>query len=212
MLIHEMSRDDCIRVLAAARLARFGCARENQPYVVPVYLTYDVLPGGEPCLYGFTTPGQKVEWMRANPLVCIEVDDVVAHDQWMSVIAFGHYEELSHTAEGDDTRQPAERLLQVGRYEGTHAPTSDDQQAIAHQVLRAQAMWWEPACTVGAARVHHDPAEPLELLYYRIRVDRVTGHRATPDSQTIKVPEPPDRKEGWLSRALRLVERRLPSV
>ena len=71
-----------------------SAARENQPYVVPVYLSYDVLPGGEPCLYGFTTPGQKVEWMRANPLVCVEVDDVVAHDQWMSVIAFGRYEEL----------------------------------------------------------------------------------------------------------------------
>ena len=61
--------------------------RENQPYVVPVYLTYDVLSGGEPCLYGFTTPGQKIEWMRANPLVCVEVDEVTAHDQWVSVIA-----------------------------------------------------------------------------------------------------------------------------
>ena len=76
----------------------------------------------------------------------------------------------------------------------------------------AQAMWWEPACTIGAARADRDPAEALDLLYYRIRVDRVTGHRATPDSQTIKVPEGPDRKEGWLSRALRLVERRRPSV
>ncbi len=212
MVIHEMSRDECIQVLAGARLARLGCARENQPYVVPVYLTYDVLPGGAPCLYGFTTPGQKVECMRANPLVCIEVDDVVAHDQWMSVIAFGRYEELSDTSEGDDTRRAAERLFQVGRYAGTDAPRSDDPRAVAHQVLRAQAMWWEPACTIGAARADRDPAEALDLLYYRIRVDRVTGHRATPDSQTIKVPEGPDRKEGWLSRALRLVERRRPSV
>ena len=94
MVIHEMSREDCIRVLAGTRLARLGCARDNQPYVVPVYLTYDVLPGGEPCLYGFTTAGQKVEWMRANPLVCVEVDEVTAHDQWVSVIAFGRYEEL----------------------------------------------------------------------------------------------------------------------
>ena len=31
------------------------------------------------CLYGFTTPGQKVEWMRANPLVCVEVKQGAAH-------------------------------------------------------------------------------------------------------------------------------------
>ena len=53
--------------------------------VVPVYLAYDEASG---CLYGFTTPGQKVEWMRANPLVCVEVDEIAAYDQWVSVIAY----------------------------------------------------------------------------------------------------------------------------
>ncbi len=189
-----------------------GLCAQNQPYVVPVYLTYEVLPGGEPCLYGFTTPGQKVEWMRANPLVCIEVDDVVARDEWMSVVAFGRYEELKDASGGDDTLGPADRLLQIGRYEGAGAPRSDDPRAVAYQVLRAQAMWWEPACTVGAARAHRDPVESLELLYYRVRVDRVTGHRATPDSRTIKLPAAPDRKEGWLRRALGLSGRGQPSV
>ncbi len=211
-MIHEMSRDDCIRVLAGTRLARLGCARENQPYVVPVYLTYDALPGGEPCLYGFTTAGQKVEWMRSNPLVCIEVDEVAAHDQWMSVIAFGRYEELPDTSGSDDPRRPADRFVQIGRYEGTDAPRSDDERVVAHQVLRAQAMWWEPACTVGAARAHHDPVEAFVPIYYRIRVDRVTGHRATPDSRKINLPAAPTRKEGWLTRALRLVGSRPPSV
>ena len=79
-----MSREECLRVLAGARLARLACAHENQPYVVPVYLAYHEASG---CLYGFTTPGQKVEWMRANPLVCVEVDEVAAYDQWVSVIA-----------------------------------------------------------------------------------------------------------------------------
>jgi len=38
MVIREMSREECLRVLAGARLARLACAHENQPYVVPVYL------------------------------------------------------------------------------------------------------------------------------------------------------------------------------
>jgi nitroimidazol reductase NimA-like FMN-containing flavoprotein (pyridoxamine 5'-phosphate oxidase superfamily) len=211
MVIHEMSRDECIRVLAGRRLARLGCARENQPYVVPVYLTYDLLPGGEPCLYGFTTPGQKIEWMRDNPLVCVEVDEVTAHDQWVSVIAFGRYEELFEPSGNDHEGAQAHNVGQIGRYTGPGALTSVDQRVVAHDVLDAQAMWWEPACTVSAARTDRDPAEPIAPLYYRIRVERVTGHRATPDPQKINLPAAPERKEGWLSTLLRLLKRRPPS-
>src|SRR4051812_44247769 len=77
MVIREMSRERCLQVLAAATLARLACAHENQPYVVPVYIAYDK---ASECLYGFTTPGQKVEWMRTNPRVCVEVDEIAAHD------------------------------------------------------------------------------------------------------------------------------------
>src|SRR6202521_4793488 len=105
MVIREMNREECLRVLARGRLARLACAHENQPYIVPVYLAYHEASA---CLYGFTTPGQKVEWMRANPLVCVEVDEVAAHDQWVSVIARGRYEELPETpgSDGASLRAP----------------------------------------------------------------------------------------------------------
>lgn len=207
MLIHEMSREDCLRVLAGGRLARLACAHENQPYVVPVYLAYDLQPGGKPCLYGFTTPGRKIEWMRANPLVCIEVDDVTAHDQWVSVIAFGRYEELPDTAGNNGERLLVHKVFQVGRYEGPEAPARDDQQRLAHQVLQSQAVWWEPACTADAARAHRDPAEPLAPVYYRVSLDRITGHRATPDPRMDNLPAAAGRKEGWMRRTLGLGRR-----
>ena len=43
-------------------------------------------PDGEAFLYGFTTEGQKIEWMRANPLVCVELDEVENFDQWTSIV------------------------------------------------------------------------------------------------------------------------------
>jgi len=70
-------------------------------------------------------------------------------------------------------------------------------------------MWWEPASTAGAARSDRDPAEPFAPVYYRVSLDRVTGHRATPDPQSINLPAVSVRKEGWLSRALRLGRRPL---
>lgn len=201
-MIHEMSQEECLRVLAGARLARLACAHENQPYVVPVYLAYDLQPGGKPCVYGFTTPGQKVQWMRANPLVCIEVDDVTAHDQWVSVIAFGRYEELPDTAGDNGQRLLAHQVFQFGRYEGPDAAKRDDQRLLAHQILQSQAMWWEPGCTAHAARAHRDPAEPFTPVYYRVCLDQVTGHRATPDPRMANQPAAPIRKESWLRRAL----------
>jgi uncharacterized protein len=72
MVIRELSNEECRRMLAGTRLARLACAFNNQPYVVPVYLAYHEPSEGEACFYGFTTVGQKVDWMRANPLVCVE--------------------------------------------------------------------------------------------------------------------------------------------
>ncbi len=200
MVIHEMSREECLKVLAGARLARLACAYENQPYIVPAYLACHAPPGGDACLYGFTTAGQKVEWMRANPLVCVEVDEFASFDQWVSVIAFGRYEELPGTPGCDDERSRApERSGQVSEAPriGEAMPETsgcDDERLRAWQVLKTHPVWQEPGCTAWASRAHRDPAKPSITIFYRIRIDRVTGHEATQDSQeaiSSAVPAPP---------------------
>jgi len=181
MVIHEMSRQECLRVLAGVRFARLACANENQPYVVPVNLAYNEPPGDGPCLYGFTTPGLKVEWMRANPLVCVEADEVAAYDQWVSIIARGRYEELPEF------------------------PGFNDERLRAWQVLKTQPLWWEPGCSACAARADRDPGERYIPVYYRVRIDHVTGHEATRDprdASAYAVTAPPAGRLGWLLRAL----------
>src|ERR1019366_5161291 len=176
MVIREMSREECLRVLAKAKLARLACAHENQPYVVPVYLAYDK---ASECLYGFTTPGQKVEWMRTNPLVCVEVDEIAADDQWLSIIAFGRYEELPGTSgsDGASLRAP-ERPRNVGEsmlaWSADSRRRQDDDERLgdererAWQIFQTHPMWWEPGLTAWAARAHRDPAKPFNPVYYRI--------------------------------------------
>jgi len=147
MLIHEMSEDECATALERASFGRLACARGDQPYIVPIYFSYD----GEH-LYGVTTLGQKIEWMRSNPLVCLEIDERTSHYQWMSVVVFGRYEELPDSPEYEDAR------------------------AHALDVLQRRAMWWQPACVATEQREQRAP------LFYRIHVQQVTGHRATPDA------------------------------
>ena len=89
MVIQEIPEPECRAVLAGTNVARLACARNNQPYIVPIHVDLD----GD-FLYSYATLGQKIEWMRQNPLVCLEIDDVKSHGQWSSVVVFGSYEEL----------------------------------------------------------------------------------------------------------------------
>jgi nitroimidazol reductase NimA-like FMN-containing flavoprotein (pyridoxamine 5'-phosphate oxidase superfamily) len=213
MEIRELSRDECLHVLAEERLARLACAHENQPYVVPVYLAYD--PACE-CFYGFTTPGQKVEWMRTNPRVCVEVDKITAYDQWVSVIASGRYEELTGTPGSDDAHLRAqERPRNVG--EATPPWSADsrslqgvdevcaDERERAWRILKTLPEWCGPGIAAWVVRTHRGPAESYLPVYYRIRIDGVSGYEAIRDARdaiTSALPAPPRGGWGWLGRKL----------
>jgi nitroimidazol reductase NimA-like FMN-containing flavoprotein (pyridoxamine 5'-phosphate oxidase superfamily) len=97
----------CHDVLKRASIARLACARDNQPYVVPVHVYFD----GD-WLYSFATLGQKIAWMRENPRVCVQVDEILDRTQWATVIAFGTYEELLHMPSQETERQRAQELFQ----------------------------------------------------------------------------------------------------
>ncbi len=58
--------------------------------------------------------------MRANPRVCVEMDEIAAYDQWVSVIAVGRYEELPETPGSDGARLQARAAFAAGRQ--SHAP------------------------------------------------------------------------------------------
>jgi nitroimidazol reductase NimA-like FMN-containing flavoprotein (pyridoxamine 5'-phosphate oxidase superfamily) len=147
MVIHELTEGECRTMLAGTNVARLACARHNQPYIVPIRVDLD----GE-FLYGYATLGQKIEWMRQNPRVCLEIDEIITQAHWASVVVFGHYEELTHTPEYEDARRVAEALFQ------------------------RHPAWWEPASVPLAG---HEPRTPI---VFRILINRMTGRRVAPDT------------------------------
>jgi len=205
MVIREMSNEECVRMLAGVRLARLACAFNNQPYVVPVYLAYHESSVDEACFYGYTTLGQKIEWMRANPLVCVEVDEVVSCMRWLSVIAYGRFKELPNLVERNVGHPPA-RHVNGDRYEivaDESAPTTET--LLAYHLLQTHAMWWEPASTARGALPHQNAVQLFTPLYYKISIDSVTGREATPDSGdsgSFITPTSHVRRFGWLRTAL----------
>ena len=70
-------------------VARIGCHADGTTYVVPVAYAYH---DGE--LYGFSHEGMKLDMLRRNPTVCVEIDQVEHLGSWTSVIAWGEFAEL----------------------------------------------------------------------------------------------------------------------
>ena len=77
-------------------IGRLGCCREGMPYVIPVNYFFD---GDD--IYIHSMPGRKIQIMRANPYVCLQVDEIEDTFNWLSVIAFGRFEEVHDTTERD---------------------------------------------------------------------------------------------------------------
>jgi nitroimidazol reductase NimA-like FMN-containing flavoprotein (pyridoxamine 5'-phosphate oxidase superfamily) len=147
VLIEELDRQSCLDLLSHMHLGRLACCKGMQSYVMPFYFACDAN-----YVYSFSTIGKKIEWMRANPLVCVQADEVVGPQKWTSVIVFGSYEELPNTPEWSKER------------------------ATAFGLLQRRAMWWEPAYAKKAIEGGVRSPEPL---FYRIRIDEITGRRAT---------------------------------
>jgi len=161
MLIKKMTARECGEILTRNSMGRLGCSRDNQPYVVPIYFAYE-----PDHLFGFSTPGKKIEWMRANPKVCMEVDELKNHFEWASVIIDGRYEELP-----DSEQFRSERLQ-------------------AQTALERRMLWWQ---TAYAAKQPRKVREFTPPLLFRIHIDSMTGHRAVPDAVESRYCEsPPD--------------------
>ena len=107
MIIRELTGQASLDLLSGSRLGRLACAKGNQPYVVPLFFAHH-----DSFLYCSSTLGQKIEWMRENPLVAVEVDHIESPQQWECVVVSGHYEELADAPEMRDKRQLAWSLLQ----------------------------------------------------------------------------------------------------
>jgi uncharacterized protein len=115
---------------------------------VPIYFSYH-----NNCFYSFFTVGKKINWMRTNPFVCVQADEVVNAEQWISVIVFNRFEELPDLPEWRSDR------------------------ALAHELLQRKAMRWE----LGYVKtILHGTERPWVPVFYRIHIRQITGHRASP--------------------------------
>ena len=92
---------EAIELIKAGKIGRLGCVDQEGPYVVPINYMLD---DGE--IYSHALPGKKINAMRTEPRVCLQVDQIQDDLHWSSAIAFGRFEEI---------RSPQCRHAAIGR-------------------------------------------------------------------------------------------------
>lgn len=101
--IQEMSHGETEDVLNRVRYGHLGCSKNDHPYVIPIHFAYH-----DRNIYFFTTEGKKSAIIDANPEVCLQLEEVVDSENWLSVIVVGDAEKLP---DGDERRKALAALM-----------------------------------------------------------------------------------------------------
>jgi len=145
MQIVSMSQQECSELLERVSIGRLACALDNQPYVVPVGFSYE----RPQHIYVFSTLGKKIEWMRQNPKVCLQADEVGNRANWDSVVVTGTYVELREPQYAAQRQQAIERLGEFSQ-------------------------WWK---TPLAQRRENVSDLEIETVFFRIDISEMSGLR-----------------------------------
>jgi len=150
MRIIAISQQECIELLKRVSVGRLACSLDDQPYVVPVAFSYE--PN---CIYVFSTFGKKIEWMRHNPKVSLQADEIESRSTWLSVVVTGTYLELRRP---EHTAQREHALEQLAQY----------------------SEWWR---TPLAGRREQTSDLSIEPVFFRIDIGSMSGRRAMPEAE-----------------------------
>jgi nitroimidazol reductase NimA-like FMN-containing flavoprotein (pyridoxamine 5'-phosphate oxidase superfamily) len=150
MRIIAISQQECSEVLKRLSIGRLACSLDNQPYIVPVCFSYE-----PDCIYIFSTLGKKIKWMRQNPKVCLQADEIGNRSNWFSVIVTGTYLELR---EPQYTAQREHALEQLAQY---------------------SEFWRFPL----AERREQTSDLSIESVFFRIDIKSMSGLRGIPEAE-----------------------------
>jgi nitroimidazol reductase NimA-like FMN-containing flavoprotein (pyridoxamine 5'-phosphate oxidase superfamily) len=108
VMLGELDEEQIDLVLSSEIIGRLGCIAYGRPYIVPITYVYD----GR-AIYAQSAEGMKLQAMRENPEVCLEVEQVRSMANWRTVVVRGRFEELLSDEEARALALLATRLHRI---------------------------------------------------------------------------------------------------
>lgn len=117
-MLGTLTTKEIDRLLTTQVTGRLGCVLNDQPYIVPINYVYK-----DAAIYAHSGPGNKIDAMRKNPLVCFQVDEVISVFNWKSAIIWGTFEELTDPAKKQQAMQGIIHRLMPLNTDPSHHPS-----------------------------------------------------------------------------------------
>ena len=93
MMIKNLDEKAARKLLKEQKFGHLGCVSESgEPYIVPINYLYK-----DDEIYIHCLPGQKLDALRTNGKVCLQVEKIENSCGWQSAIAFGEFQEVKRT-------------------------------------------------------------------------------------------------------------------
>jgi nitroimidazol reductase NimA-like FMN-containing flavoprotein (pyridoxamine 5'-phosphate oxidase superfamily) len=144
-MLGTLSLNQSIQLLQSETIGRLGCCENGKVYIIPIAYAFD----GKH-IYAHSREGMKIQFMRKNPNVCIEVDRIENMINWRSVVVQGKFEELkTKTAIAHASQLLSERLEPI----------------VHSQAIKPIALTKDANTIIRG----------LRAIYYKIKVIEISG-------------------------------------
>lgn len=105
-MIRDLEPHEIEDVLKKGCYAHIACCKDaKRPYLVPITYAYK-----DSAAYAFSFEGEKIDIMRKQPHVCLQVEELYTEEGWRSVMAWGTFQELHEDDANDATNMILDKL------------------------------------------------------------------------------------------------------
>jgi hypothetical protein len=91
-MTEKIVKAEYLKILNNNYIARLAYIANSTPYVVPITYYFNEK---ENIIISYSNEGHKINAMRLNPSVSIEIDEIESLDQWKTLLLIGEFEELN---------------------------------------------------------------------------------------------------------------------
>ena len=91
VMIKSLEKAESLKILDDNYIGHLAYVYQNRPFVIPITYYFDAENNTIIC---YSDEGHKINAMRKNPSVSLEVAEIESVNIWQSVLAQGEYEEL----------------------------------------------------------------------------------------------------------------------
>jgi nitroimidazol reductase NimA-like FMN-containing flavoprotein (pyridoxamine 5'-phosphate oxidase superfamily) len=118
VMIENLETRECTELLNNNYIGHLAYISQKEPYIVPITYYYNQVNNS---IISYSAEGHKIDAMRKNDAVSLEVEEIKSVNNWRSVSIHGEFEEL----QGIDAKYLLHEFTQnvkkiITRKEGSH--------------------------------------------------------------------------------------------